>query len=155
MGSGSTEGGDIPPERSFLMRTPTFRFQDKQAKIGSGSGAQARMGSPYRSAEAHVPAQVVVTTGEDIPGCRVTQLLGVVRGIALRRPLGEDETPLGPFIAVRQAAEYRMIEEAKLLHADAVIGMRYDSNETEVVAYGTAVRVEEAGATSSRSVTGG
>ena len=36
-----------------------------------------------------------------------------------------------------------MIEEAKLLHADAVIGMRYDSNEIEVVAYGTAVRVKE------------
>lgn len=112
------------------------------------------MGSPYRSAEPHVPSQVVVTTGTDIPGCRVTQLLGVVRGIALRRPLGEDEAPLGPFIAVRQAAEYRMIEEAKLLHAHAVIGMRYDSNEIEVVAYGTAVRVEEVGA-SSRNVGGG
>ena len=107
------------------------------------------MGSPYRSAEAHVPTQVVVTTGTDIPGCRVSQLLGVVRGIALRRSLGEGEGPLVPFIAVRQAAEYRMIEEAKLLHADAVIGMRYDSNEIEVVAYGTAVRVEEIAAGSS------
>jgi len=105
-------------------------------------------GSPYRSSEQHVPAQVVVTTGTEIPGCRVTQLLGVVRGISLRRPLATGESPLGPFTAVRQAAEFRMIEEAKLLHADAVIGMRYDSNEIEVVAYGTAVRVEEHSATS-------
>lgn len=135
------------------MSKPTFRVQDKQGLVGSQSGAPARMGSPYRSSEAHVRSQVVVTTGTDIPGCRVTQLLGVVRGIALRRPLGDDEAPLGPFIAVRQAAEYRLIEEAKLLHADAVIGMRYDSNEIEVVAYGTAVRVEEVGA-SSRNVTG-
>ena len=66
------------------MRTPSFRIPDKQANIGSASGAQARMGSPYRSAEAHVAAQVVVTTGTEIPGLRVTQLLGVVRGIALR-----------------------------------------------------------------------
>jgi uncharacterized protein YbjQ (UPF0145 family) len=95
-----------------------------------------------------VPAQVVVTTGTEIPGTRVTQLLGVVRGIALRRPHAEDESTIGPFIAVRQAAEFRMIEEAKLLSADAVIGMRYDSNEIEVVAYGTAVRLEENGATS-------
>ena len=100
-------------------------------------------GSVYRSAEPHVPTQVVVTTGEVIPGCKISQLLGVVRGIALRRPLAADESPLGPYMAVRQAAEFRMIEEAKLLHADAVIGMRYDSNEIEVVAYGTAVRVKE------------
>lgn len=99
--------------------------------------------SPYRSAEPHVPAQVVVTTGETVPGCKIDQLLGVVRGIALRRPLAADEPPLGAFTAMRQAAEYRMIEEAKILHADAVIGMRYDSNEIEVVAYGTAVRVKE------------
>ncbi len=110
------------------------------------------MVSPYRSAEPHVPTQVVVTTGTDIPGCRVSQLLGVVRGIVLRRPVAEGEGPLAPLMAVRQAAEHRMIEEAKLLHADAVIGMRYDSNEIEVVAYGTAVRVEDAGSTSSRNV---
>ncbi|MBX3232816.1 MAG: heavy metal-binding domain-containing protein [Labilithrix sp.] len=100
-------------------------------------------GSPYRSAEPQVQTNVAVTTGTEVPGCRVKQLLGVVRGIALRRERGPDEPPLGPFTAARQAAEYRMIEEAKLLRADAVIGMRYDSNEIEVVAYGTAVRLEE------------
>jgi hypothetical protein len=72
----------------------------------------------------------------------VVEILGVVRGIALRRPVTDAETPLGPSTAVRQAAELRLIEEAQALGAEAVICMRYDSNDAEVVAYGTAVRLQ-------------
>ena len=99
--------------------------------------------SPYRTAEDRVPPQIVVTTGSDIPGCRVVQILGVVRGIALRRQLSPNEPPLEPFLAVRKAAELRLIEEAKHMNAEAVICMRYDSNDAEVVAYGTAVRLQQ------------
>ncbi|MEI9963677.1 MAG: heavy metal-binding domain-containing protein [Caulobacteraceae bacterium] len=40
-----------------------------------------------------------------------------------------------------------MVEHAEIAGANAIIGMRYDANEimdgiTEVLAYGTAVRVE-------------
>ena len=42
-----------------------------------------------------------------------------------------------------------MVDHARRAGADAVIGMRYDANEimegiTEVLAYGTAVKVERA-----------
>jgi uncharacterized protein YbjQ (UPF0145 family) len=101
------------------------------------------MSTPYRNAELEPPPPVVVTTGSEIPGRRIGEILGVVRGIALRRPRSPKEHPLEPFMAVRQAAELRLIEEAKLLRAEAVIGMRYDSNDAEVVAYGTAVRLHD------------
>jgi len=46
----------------------------------------------------------------------------------------------------RDEAFRRMVEHAKEVGADAVIGMRYDATEfiqgsTEVLAYGTAVRI--------------
>jgi uncharacterized protein YbjQ (UPF0145 family) len=96
-------------------------------------------GGPYRDAEPTSPP-VVVTTGSDVPGRRVVEILGVVRGIALRRTASENA--LGASIATREAAEHRLIDEAKALRAEAVICMRYDSNESEVVAYGTAVRLQ-------------
>ena len=47
----------------------------------------------------------------------------------------------------RRHAIDRLVDNAQLLGANAVIGMRFDSSEigqnlTEIVAYGTAVRVE-------------
>lgn len=97
--------------------------------------------NPYRSGEAP-PAPIVVTTGEEIPGAFVVAILGVVRGVALRRSPVLEGTELESAIAARQAAETRLVEEAKGLRAEAVIGMRYDSNDREVVAYGTAVRLQ-------------
>lgn len=46
----------------------------------------------------------------------------------------------------RQIAVKRMVDEAKLLNADAVIGVRFGSSQimtgaAEVVAYGTAVKI--------------
>ena len=84
---------------------------------------------------------VVVTTGPDVPGRVVVEILGVVRGIALRRKPSAGEAPLEQAIAVRRAAEQRLIEEADQLRAHAVICMRYDSSDSEIVAYGTAVRL--------------
>jgi uncharacterized protein YbjQ (UPF0145 family) len=51
----------------------------------------------------------------------------------------------------RRHAIDRMIENARLLGAEAVIGVRFDSSEigqqlTEIVAYGTAVTVQSTGA---------
>jgi uncharacterized protein YbjQ (UPF0145 family) len=97
---------------------------------------------PYRTFEPiGVSPAIVVTTGAEIPGQEVVAILGVVRGVAVRRSRSEVEDPLAAAIAARQAAETHLMEEARALRAEAVICMRYDSNETEVVAYGTAVRL--------------
>jgi uncharacterized protein YbjQ (UPF0145 family) len=96
-----------------------------------------------------------------LEGHKVTKQLGLVRGITVRsRGLGGNIA--GGFMAMfggrssiytdlcensREEALNLMIEHAKNLGANAVINMRYESNEvmqgmTEVLAYGTAVVVE-------------
>ena len=94
--------------------------------------------SPYRSAGPGVPSPIVVTTGHDVPGFRITQVLAVVHGVAMR--------PVGGYAAARaarDAAAVRLLEEARGLGANAIIGMQYDSNDSEVCAYGTAVRISQ------------
>ncbi len=102
-----------------------------------------------------------VTTAFDLPGYRILQNLGVVRGITVRSrslvgTLGASlQTVMGGNISMwtemceqaRQDAFNIMAQHAAALGANAVIGMRYDANEisngvTEVLAYGTAVVVE-------------
>lgn len=103
----------------------------------------------------------MVTTAFVLDGWRIVQNLGIVRGIRVRsRNLlgtigGSLQTLLGGNITLftelcentRTEAFDLMVEHAVALGANAVIGMRYDANEvmqgvTEVLAYGTAVRVE-------------
>ncbi len=107
-----------------------------------------------------VSAQMV-TTAFDLPGYRVTQNLGVVRGIIVRSRsivanIGASlQTLVGGNIVAwtRLCEETRsdafeiMIQHASELGANAIIGARYDATEvasgaTEVLAYGTAVIVE-------------
>jgi uncharacterized protein YbjQ (UPF0145 family) len=104
-----------------------------------------------------------VTTAFELPGFRVTKNLGVVRGIVVRSrsligTLGAGlQTIVGGNISLfsqlcektRQDAFEIMLQHASALGANAVIGFRYDATElmngvTEVLAYGTAVRVEAA-----------
>jgi uncharacterized protein YbjQ (UPF0145 family) len=103
---------------------------------------------------------MIVTTGNDVPGARIAEFLGVVRGIVVRSPgirqgiLGGLKQFIGGNIEsyaqvceqARQDAYDRMVAHAEEVGADAVIGMRYDATEfaqatTEVLAYGTAVRL--------------
>ncbi len=103
----------------------------------------------------------MVTTAFDIPNYRVTQNLGVVRGIVVRSrnifaTIGASlQTIVGGNITVwttlceqaRVDAFDIMIQHATEIGANAVIGARYDTTElsagvTEVLAYGTAVIVE-------------
>jgi len=104
----------------------------------------------------------MITTGLQIEGFKIVQQLGVIRGITVRsRSLlgnlaGGLQTLFGGKISIyvelcekaRQEAFQLMMEHAAQLGANAVIGMRYDANEvldgvTEVLAYGTAVRMEK------------
>ncbi|QVL32842.1 YbjQ family protein [Telmatocola sphagniphila] len=103
---------------------------------------------------------MIVTTGNDIAGHVIQQYMGVVRGIIVRSPsisqgiMGGLKSIVGgnnkAFQAVCEQARLEafklMVEHAEELGANAIIGMRYDATEfaqsaTEVLAYGTAVKV--------------
>ncbi len=103
----------------------------------------------------------MVTTAFELPGYRIRQNLGVVRGIVVRsRNLFVNigaffNTVVGGNItawsnlceSTRKDAFDIMIQHATELGANAIIGARYDATEiasgaSEVLAYGTAVVVE-------------
>ena len=100
------------------------------------------------------------TTAFEIPGYRVARSLGVVRGITVRsRSIfgtvgGALQTLVGGNITLftelcektREEAFALMLDHARRLGGNAVIGVRYDATEiaqgvTEVLCYGTAVIV--------------
>ena len=102
----------------------------------------------------------MTTTAFTIEGFRVTQNLGVVRGIVVRSrsilgTLGASlQTLVGGNITLftelcektRSEAFDLMLTHARQLGANALIGVRYDATEvmqgvTEVLCYGTAVVV--------------
>ena len=118
------------------------------------------MNSIIRSQAADITYNMT-TTGFDLPGYRIVSNLGVVRGIVVRSrsvfgTLGAGiQTLFGGNISLftelaertRQQAFDTMLVQADVAGADAVIGIRYDATEvmsgvTEVICYGTAVRVE-------------
>lgn len=103
-----------------------------------------------------------VTTAFGFEGYTVKRHLGVVRGVTVRSRsvvgnfVGGLQTLVGGNITVytelcehaRQEAYDLMVEHARQIGANAIIGMRYDANEvmdgvTEVLAYGTAVVIEK------------
>jgi uncharacterized protein YbjQ (UPF0145 family) len=103
---------------------------------------------------------MIVTTGLNVEGKQVLEYLGVVRGIVVRATgigrgiVGGIKSLAGGNIeewsvvceAARMEAFNRMVQHAHDVGADAIIGMRYDATEfsqgaTEVLAYGTAVRL--------------
>jgi len=101
-----------------------------------------------------------VTTALELPGMTVKENLGVAFGLVVRS-MGFAKSIGAAFKTLQQGevkqytqllensrrhAMDRMIENARLLDANAVISMRFDSSEigqqlTEIVAYGTAVVV--------------
>ena len=105
-----------------------------------------------------------VTTTFELPGFRVVECRGVVRGIVVRSPtllqgfLGGLKTMIGGRIGAytamceqtRQQAYDEMVDHARQLGANAIVGMRYDGSSvetgsngaSEVLCYGTAVIVE-------------
>ncbi len=106
---------------------------------------------------------MLVTTGNDVAGHEIVEYLGLVRGIVVRatgisrgivgglRSIAGGNIP--EYVEVceeaRQQAYDRMLQHAEELGADALIAVRYDATEfgqssTEVLAYGTAVRVSRA-----------
>ena len=105
----------------------------------------------------------MTTTTFTLDGYRVTRNLGVVRGITVRsRSIfgtlgGSLQTLVGGNITLftelcektRAEAFELMLQHARQMGANAIVGVRYDATEvmngvTEVLCYGTAVVLEQA-----------
>ena len=105
---------------------------------------------------------MLITTSSSLEGYRVTEQLGIVRGLTVRsrsvlgNMAGGFMTIFGGRSSIyselcetaRKEALNLMIAHGHDLNCNAIINMRYDSNEvmaglTEVLAYGTAVVVEK------------
>jgi len=104
---------------------------------------------------------LIVVTTEQIEGRRITETLGLVRGSTIRaRHVGRDIMAGLRNIVGGEVKEYtvmlaqareealgRMIEQAEKMGANAIVGTRFVtsmvmSGAAELVAYGTAVKVE-------------
>src|ERR671932_2165955 len=106
-------------------------------------------------------ADFPITTALELPGLTIRSNLGVCFGLVVRS-MGFAKNFTAAFSSLRQGevSQYtelledarrhaldRMVANARLLGADAIVAMRFDSSEmgqqlTEIVAYGTAVVVE-------------
>ena len=106
---------------------------------------------------------MLTSTTNDIFGHWIVRHIGVVRGITVRSrnvvsdAIGGLQSMIGGRVgayvklaeAGRQEAFEQLVEQARAAGANAILAMRYESNEimpgvTEVLAYGTAVVVEGA-----------
>ena len=105
--------------------------------------------------------KLIITTGEEVPGKKVVEILGVVKGNTVRaRNIGRDigaglknlvggeiKTYTDMTTTSRDEAFNRMVNEAVELGADAVIGMKFMTSmvmqgASEMLAYGTAVKLK-------------
>ncbi len=103
---------------------------------------------------------MIVVTTPDVPGEEIEESLGLVRGSSIRaRHLGRDILAALRNVAGGEIHEYtkmlaeareqaidRMIEEAQMMGADAVVAVRFQtsmvmSGAAEMLCYGTAVKL--------------
>lgn len=101
-------------------------------------------------------------TLEDVPGYKVTEVLGTVRGSSVRAKWfgadfmaglknmvgGELEQYQKLMSEAREKAMERMDEDAKKLGANAVIGLRFTTSQiaqgaAEILVFGTAVKMSK------------
>lgn len=107
---------------------------------------------------------MIVVTTPDVPGSTITEVMGLVRGNSIRgRHVGRDviaflRNAVGGEIheytkmlaEAREQAIDRMVEEAQMLDADAIVAVRFQtsmivSGAAEMLCYGTAVKLEYGG----------
>ncbi|ABN69856.1 protein of unknown function DUF74 [Staphylothermus marinus F1] len=105
---------------------------------------------------------ILLTTTENIPGYRIVKVLGIVSANTVRaRHIGKDFVASLRNIVGGEIKEYaellqhsrryvldKLKEEARKLGANAVVGLRFSTasimqRAAEILAYGTAVVVEE------------
>jgi uncharacterized protein YbjQ (UPF0145 family) len=105
---------------------------------------------------------MILSTVSEIAGKEITEVLGLVRGNTIRaRHVGKDIMAAFKNIVGGEITDYtkmlgesreqaidRMIEDAKSLGADAIVGIRFTTSSVmqgaaELLAYGTAVRLRD------------
>ena len=103
---------------------------------------------------------IIVTTGNEVAGKKIIQILGIVKGSTVRaRNVGRDigasfKSLIGGEIKTytemsknsRDESYNRMVNEALDLGANAIIGVRFTTSmimqgASEMLAYGTAVKI--------------
>ncbi len=106
-------------------------------------------------------SEMIVTTTDEVPGKKVVEILGVVKGNTVRaRNIGRDigaglKNIIGGEIKTysdmtttsREESFNRMVNAAVELDADAIIGMKFMTSmimqgASEMLAYGTAVKLK-------------
>ncbi len=104
---------------------------------------------------------MIITTGEQVPGKKVIEILGISRGSTVRsRNIGRDimaalKNMVGGEIIeytklqaeAREQAMQRMEEDAQKMGAEAIINVRLQTsmimdNASEMLCYGTAVKLD-------------
>ncbi len=105
-------------------------------------------------------SDIIITTGNEVPGKKIVKVLGVAKGNTVRaRNIGRDigaafKNIVGGEIKTytemtsnsRDEAFNRMVNQAIDMNADAVIGVRFMTSmvmagASEMLAYGTAVKL--------------
>jgi uncharacterized protein YbjQ (UPF0145 family) len=117
----------------------------------------------FAMAQESTTAGLPMTTGLEFTGLRITETLGVVYGLVVRS-MGFAGSMGAAFKSLRRGEIHqytqlledsrrhaidRMVDNARLMDAGAIVAVRFDSSEigqqfTEIVAYGTAVKVQAA-----------
>jgi uncharacterized protein YbjQ (UPF0145 family) len=104
---------------------------------------------------------MILSTTETVPGCEIAENLGLVRGnvirakhigtdiiASLRNLVGGEVSEYTKLMAeAREQALDRMIAQGRMLHADAIVGVRFATSmvmpgAAELLVYGTAVRLQ-------------
>src|SRR5450755_4450090 len=129
-----------------------------------GCGSAGADNLPGVMSDATAPAGLPMTTAIELPGMTIRENLGVIFGLVVRS-MGFTGGVAASFKGLRRGeiTQYtallgdsrrhaidRMVDNARLLDADAIVAARFDSSEigqqfTEIVAYGTAVKVDRVG----------
>ena len=105
---------------------------------------------------------MIITTANEVASKKIKEELGIVKGSTVRSRNvvmdfgaglknlvgGEVKTYTKMISAAREEAYNRMIEEAKKVKADAIIGVRFTTSNimqgaSEMLAYGTAIKLNQ------------
>jgi uncharacterized protein YbjQ (UPF0145 family) len=103
---------------------------------------------------------MLIVTTNDLPGYRIDEVLGEIFGLTVRSRNAFSQMGAGlksiiggelrgmttALVESRNQVMQRLIDEATMRGANAILAMRFDTSEmggvwTEICAYGTAVRV--------------
>jgi uncharacterized protein YbjQ (UPF0145 family) len=153
---------ELPQAARTQAASIEITVQTRRAGIAAANGSGRRAVVSCASMSSSGPiTDMPMTTGLEVPGLRIRENLGVCYGLVVRS-MGMIGGMTASFKALRRGeiSEYtqlledsrrhaieRMVDNARLLGADAIVAVRFDSSEigqqfTEIVAYGTAVKAD-------------